>query len=241
MKPNRSGSARGCVVGGTVVLDGRPIVENCRRGRRHQFAGMVRLVEEAQIQKADAQRLADRIAGVLCPPWLGSRWSLSWCGCCSERSREAFAAGLAVLVIARPCAGSGNADGDDGGVRSGGTARDLPEGLSRVGGDSLRRHRGLRQDRNLTTGRLDVTTVTAAEGWEAAEIVAVAGAVETTSEHAVAMAIAAYAVKSAPLGAPGGCGGFPGVARNGSPDWLRAGASPWVAHRGSRAASRCPP
>ena len=85
-----------------------------------------------------------------------------------------------------------------------------------------------------------MTTVTAAEGWEAAEIVAVAGAVETASEHAVAMAIAAYAVKSAPW-RPGGWADFRALPGNGSPDWLRAGASPWVAHRGSRAASRCPP
>ena len=138
----------GCVVGGTVVLDGRLIVEAAAVGADTQFAGMVRLVEEAQIQKADAQRLADRIAGVLCPPWLGSRWSLSWCGCCSERSRGGvcrWAGGLGDRLPVR----AGLATPTAMMVASGrGTARDLPEGLSRVGGDSLRRHRGLRQDRN---------------------------------------------------------------------------------------------
>lgn len=55
------------VIGGTVVRDGRLIVEAAAVGADTQFAGVVRLVEEAQAQKADAQRLADRIAGVLCP------------------------------------------------------------------------------------------------------------------------------------------------------------------------------
>ncbi|MGB8402800.1 MAG: cation transporter, partial [Mycobacterium sp.] len=40
------------VVGGTVVLDGRLIVEAAAVGADTQFAGMVRLVEEAQAQKA---------------------------------------------------------------------------------------------------------------------------------------------------------------------------------------------
>ena len=55
------------VIGGTVVLDGRLVVEAAAVGADTHFAGMVRLVEEAQAQKADAQRLADRIAGVFVP------------------------------------------------------------------------------------------------------------------------------------------------------------------------------
>ncbi|HUL98593.1 MAG TPA: cation transporter, partial [Mycobacterium sp.] len=49
------------VVGGTAVLDGRLLVEAAAVGADTQFAGMVRLVDEAQAQKADTQRLADRI------------------------------------------------------------------------------------------------------------------------------------------------------------------------------------
>lgn len=191
----------GCVVGGTVVLDGRLIVEAAAVGADTQFAGMVRLVEEAQIQKADAQRLADRIAGVFVPAVVGIAvvtlvvWLLL-----GAQPGEAFAAGLAVLVIACPCA-LGLATP---------TAMMVASGRGAQLGIFLKGYRALEAIRSvdtvvfdktgtLTTGRLDVTTVTAAEGWEAAEIVAVAGAVETASEHAVAMAIAAYAVKSAPL------------------------------------------
>ncbi len=55
------------VVGGTVVLDGRLIIEATAVGADTQFAAMVRLVEEAQAQKARAQRLADRISAVFVP------------------------------------------------------------------------------------------------------------------------------------------------------------------------------
>ena len=67
---------------------------------------MVRLVEEAQAQKADAQRLADRIAGVFVPAVFviaalttAAGWLLAGAG-----ADRAFSAALAVLVIACPCA-----------------------------------------------------------------------------------------------------------------------------------------
>lgn len=191
----------GSVVGGTVVLDGRLIVEAAAVGADTQFAGMVRLVEEAQIQKADAQRLADRIAGVFVPAVVGVAvvtlgvWLLL-----GAPPGQAFSAGLAVLVIACPCA-LGLATP---------TAMMVASGRGAQLGIFLKGYRALEAIRSvdtvvfdktgtLTTGRLDVTTVTAAEEWDTAEIVAMAGAVEGASEHAVAMAIAAYAMKSAPL------------------------------------------
>ena len=74
MKPSRSRVNPGAsVIGGTVVLDGRLIVEAAAVGADTQFAGMVRLVEEAQAQKADAQRFADRIAAVFVPVRLRHR------------------------------------------------------------------------------------------------------------------------------------------------------------------------
>lgn len=191
----------GSVVGGTVVLDGRLIVEAAAVGADTQFAGMVRLVEEAQIQKADAQRLADRIAGVFVPVVVGiavvtlAVWLLL-----GAQPGQAFSAGLAVLVIACPCA-LGLATP---------TAMMVASGRGAQLGIFLKGYRALEAIRSvdtvvfdktgtLTTGRLDVTKVTAAEGWDTAGIVAMAGAVESASEHAVAMAIAAYATKSAPL------------------------------------------
>lgn len=94
------------MIGGTVVLDGRLVVEAAAVGADTHFAGMVRLVEEAQAQKADAQRLADRISGVFVPAvsaiaaLTAGGWLLAGAG-----AETAFSAALAVLVIAWvPCA-----------------------------------------------------------------------------------------------------------------------------------------
>lgn len=184
----------GTVIGGTVVLDGRLIVEAAAVGADTQFAGMVRLVEEAQIQKADAQRLADRIAGVFVPVVVAiavvtlAVWLLL-----GAQPGQAFSAGLAVLVIACPCA-LGLATP---------TAMMVASGRGAQLGIFLKGYRALEAIRSvdtvvfdktgtLTTGRLTVTAVTAADGWDTVEVVAVAAAVERASEHAVAVAIAAH-------------------------------------------------
>ncbi|MBI3691601.1 MAG: cation-translocating P-type ATPase, partial [Mycolicibacterium aromaticivorans] len=103
-KPSRAHPG-GPVVGGTVVLDGRLIVEAAAVGADTQFAGMVRLVEEAQAQKADAQRLADRIAGVFVPVVFGIAALTATCWWLAGADADrVFSAALAVLVIACPCA-----------------------------------------------------------------------------------------------------------------------------------------
>ena len=182
----------GRVIGGTVVLDGRLIVEAAAVGADTQFAGMVRLVEEAQAQKADAQRLADRIAGVFVPAVFviaaltAAAWLLSGAG-----ADRAFSAALAVLVIACPCA-LGLATP---------TAMMVASGRGAQLGIFLKGYRALEAIRavdtvvfdktgTLTTGHLAVTDVTAADGWCADEVLALAAAVEVASEHAVAVAIA---------------------------------------------------
>ena len=55
------------VLGGTVVVTGRLIVRATKVGGDTQLAHMVELVEQAQLQKAAVQRLADRISGVFVP------------------------------------------------------------------------------------------------------------------------------------------------------------------------------
>ncbi|TGD87019.1 copper-translocating P-type ATPase [Mycolicibacterium sp. CH28] len=182
----------GRVIGGTVVLDGRLIVEAAAVGADTQFAGMVRLVEEAQAQKADAQRLADRIAGVFVPAVfvIAALTAGAWLLAGADADR-AFSAALAVLVIACPCA-LGLATP---------TAMMVASGRGAQLGIFLKGYRALEAIRSvdtvvfdktgtLTTGHLAVTTVTAVEGWQTAEVLELAGAVEVASEHAVAVAIA---------------------------------------------------
>lgn len=185
----------GSVVGGTVVLDGRLIVEAAAVGVDTQFAGMVRLVEEAQTQKADAQRLADRIASVFVPCVfaISVLTAVAWLIVGGGTSR-AFAAALAVLVIACPCA-LGLATP---------TAMMVASGRGAQLGIFLKGHRALEATRavdtvvfdktgTLTTGRLTVSAVVAAGGWNGDAVLELAAAVESASEHAVGIAIAAAA------------------------------------------------
>ncbi len=181
------------VIGGTVVLDGRLIVEAAAVGADTHFAGMVRLVEEAQSDKADAQRLADRIAGVFVPAVFAvaaltaAGWLVAGAG-----ADKAFAAALAVLVIACPCA-LGLATP---------TAMMVASGRGAQLGIFLKGYRALEAIRTvdtvvfdktgtLTTGHLAVTAATPGDGWRSEEILALAAAVESGSEHAIATAILA--------------------------------------------------
>jgi cation-transporting P-type ATPase A/B len=189
------------VIGGTVVLDGRLIVEAAAVGADTHFAGMVRLVEQAQAQKADAQRLADRISGVFVPAVFviaaltAGGWLLAGGG-----AEKAFSAALAVLVIACPCA-LGLATP---------TAMMVASGRGAQLGIFLKGYRALEAIRTvdtvvfdktgtLTTGHLAVTAVTTADGISAGEVLALAAAVESGSEHAIATAIIAATDEHSPV------------------------------------------
>lgn len=181
------------VVGGTVVLDGRLIVEAAAVGPDTRFAGMVRLVAQAQTQKADAQRFADRIAAVFVPSVLAiaavaaTAWWLV-----DGNADRAVVAGIAVLVVACPCA-LGLATP---------TAMMVASGRGAQLGIFLKGHRALEVIRGvdtvvfdktgtLTTGKPTVTGVVAADGWDRDEVLATAAAVASASEHCVSRAIVA--------------------------------------------------
>ncbi|MDH6245951.1 heavy metal translocating P-type ATPase [Mycobacterium sp. OTB74] len=242
-KPVRA-SEGSSVVGGTVVLDGRLIVEAAAVGADTQFAGMVRLVEEAQAQKAQAQRLADRISSVFVPcvfaiaASTAAGWALSGAG-----ADKAFAAALAVLVIACPCA-LGLATP---------TAMMVASGRGAQLGIFLKGYRALEAIRavdtvvfdktgTLTTGRLAVTAVTVVDGWDPDQVLALAAAVESASEHAVAVAITTASPNPESVSdfqaAPGrGVTGVVGERRVkvGKPGWF-AGAVPAALTEGRRTA-----
>jgi cation-transporting P-type ATPase A/B len=179
------------VIGGTVALDGRLTVEAAAVGPDTQFAAMMRLVEKAQSGKANAQRLADRIAGVFVPVvfTLATLTTVTWLALSGDVDR-AISAGLAVLVIACPCA-LGLATP---------TALMVASGRGAQLGIFLKGHAALDAVRNIdtvvfdktgtiTTGQLSVTAVTPADGWDGDVVLRAAAAVEAASEHAVAIAI----------------------------------------------------
>ncbi|HET7739384.1 MAG TPA: heavy metal translocating P-type ATPase [Mycobacterium sp.] len=183
----------GSVIGGTVVLDGRLIIEAAAVGADTHFAGMVRLVEEAQAQKAAAQRLADRISGVFVPSVLALAvlTAIGWLLLTGDVDR-AVAAALAVVVIACPCA-LGLATP---------TAMMVASGRGAQLGIFLKGHQALEAIRNvdtvifdktgtLTTGRATVTAVIPSAGWDRSAVLDLATAVESGSEHVIAQAIVA--------------------------------------------------
>ena len=55
------------VIGGTIAVGGRLVVRATKVGLDTQLAHMVKLVEDAQNEKAGAQRLADRVASIFVP------------------------------------------------------------------------------------------------------------------------------------------------------------------------------
>ena len=217
------------VIGGTVVLDGRLIVEAAAVGADTQFAGMVRLVEEAQAQKADSQRLADRISAVFVPCVfaIAALTAIGWV-IAGAGADKAFASALAVLVIACPCA-LGLATP---------TAMMVASGRGAQLGIFLKGYRSLEAIRavdtvvfdktgTLTTGRLAVTEVTVTADRDRDAILALAAAVESAAEHAVAVAITAAAPEHddvTDFQATAGCGvsGVVGqrTVRVGKPAWI---------------------
>jgi cation-transporting P-type ATPase A/B len=217
------------VVGGTVVLDGRLIIEATAVGADTQFAAMVRLVEEAQAQKARSQRLADRIAAVFVPTVFviallaGAAWLVSGAG-----AERAFSVTLGVLVIACPCA-LGLATPTAMMVASG---RGAQLGIFIKGYRALETVHGVDtvvfdKTGTLTVGQLTVSTVTTTDGHDADEVLEIAAAVEAASEHAVGSAIVAASPDPAPVKefvAVAGCG-VSGVVHGrhvdvGKPSWV---------------------
>ena len=219
------------VVGGTVALNGRLVIEAAAVGPDTQLAGMVRLVEQAQSGKATAQRLADRIAGVFVPCVFAiavltcAGWLFVGAGV-----DHAVSAALAVLVIACPCA-LGLATP---------TALMVASGRGAQLGIFLKGHQALDATRDvdtvvfdktgtLTTGRLTVTAVTVATEWDRARVLAMAGAVESASEHPVSIAIVNELSPTIPVAADG----FRSVAGRGAAGWVdghrvEVGKPSWV-------------
>jgi Cu+-exporting ATPase len=180
------------VTGATINVGGRLVVEATRVGADTQLARMARLVEDAQNGKAAAQRLADRISAVFVPVvialalgtlgfWLGNGAGLT----------AAFTAAVAVLIIACPCA-LGLATPT---ALMVGTGRGAQLGILIKGPEVLESTRRvdtvvLDKTGTVTTGRMTLLAVHTAEGTDETEALRLAGALEHSSEHPIARAVA---------------------------------------------------
>lgn len=93
------------VTGGSVSLDGLLVIRTAVIGAETTLSRIIRMVEDAQIDKPEIQRLVDRVSAIFVPVvlvialitfigWVG--YSGSW--------EQAILNAVAVLVIACPCA-----------------------------------------------------------------------------------------------------------------------------------------
>ncbi|MFJ9542277.1 heavy metal translocating P-type ATPase [Streptomyces sp. NPDC101225] len=209
------------VTGATLNAGGRLVVEAGRVGADTQLARMAELVQDAQNGKAAAQRLADRISGVFVPVvialalatlgfWLADGAGLT----------AAFTAAVAVLIIACPCA-LGLATPT---ALMVGTGRGAQLGILIKGPEVLESTRKvdtivLDKTGTVTTGRMTLLAVHTAEGTDETQALRLAGALEHSSEHPIARAVAAGAVsRTGPLPAVEDFANVPGLGVQGVVD-----------------------
>ena len=189
------------VVGATISTSGRLIVRASAVGADTQLAQMARLVEEAQHGKAEVQRLADRISAVFVPIVIVIAFAtlVAWL-LTGHPLQAAFTAAVAVLIIACPCA-LGLATPT---ALLVGTGRGAQLGILIRGPqvlESTRRVDTIVLDKTgtVTQGRMSLVDVVAAPGVAVDEVLRLAGALESASEHPIAQAIATAAMQRGAL------------------------------------------
>ena len=158
------------------------------------LAQIVRLVKEAQQQKAPIQNLADKVASIFVPIVIGVAivTFIIWLVVTGD-IQTALIPAVAVLVIACPCA-LGLATPTAILV---GTGRGAKEGILIKSGEALERGRDLKvvmfdKTGTLTEGKPEVTDLVAKELSEK-EVLAIAAGLESSSEHPLAKAVLDHA------------------------------------------------
>ncbi|HUY10405.1 MAG TPA: heavy metal translocating P-type ATPase [Candidatus Dormibacteraeota bacterium] len=181
------------VLGGTVVVTGRVIVRATKLGGDTQLAHMVDLVEQAQLQKASVQRLADRISAVFVPTvMVGAILTFTAWMVLSGSVELAFSSALALLIIACPCAL---------GLATPAALR-VASGRGAQLGIFFKGHQGLETSRTVDTvvldktgtvtqGKMELADLETVPGVERSTLLHSVGSLEQASEHAIAAALTA--------------------------------------------------
>jgi Cu+-exporting ATPase len=194
------------VIGGTINRTGAFRYRATTLGASSTLAQIVRLMREAQGSRAPIQRLADRISAVFVPVVISlaiATFAIWFVAADSAPGVRAFAAAVAVLIIACPCA-MGLAVPTAVMVATG---KGAELGVLIKGGEALQRAGSLDtvvldKTGTVTEGRPAVTDVVVLGGRSESELRALAGAVERQSEHPLADAIVGTArERSVTLGA----------------------------------------
>jgi P-type Cu+ transporter len=209
------------VSAGTITLTGRLVVKAVEVGADTQLAHLIRLVDRAQAEKAAIQRLADRVSGVFVPLVLAAA-ALTLAGwlIAGSAPEHAFSAGLAVLIIACPCA-LGLATPA---ALMAACGRGAQLGIFVKGHQALESSGSidtvvLDKTGTVTSGQMTLTGLRAVPGISRADLLRYAGAVEHASEHAIAAAISAAAfAEEGPLPQADGFLALPGLGARGEVD-----------------------
>jgi Cu+-exporting ATPase len=187
------------VIGGSINRTGAFRLSATTLGSDSVLARMVKLMRDAQGSRAPVQRLADRISAVFVPVVLQIAvvTFLAWYLVADQApAMRAFAAAVAVLIIACPCA-MGLAVPTALMVATG---KGAEAGVLIKGGEALQRAGDLDvvvldKTGTVTEGRPTVTDLVPAAGAavEPAELLRLVASLETASEHPLAAAIVEHA------------------------------------------------
>lgn len=205
------------VTGGTMNGAGAIVVRTTAIGASSVLAQIVRLMQDAQASRAPIQHLADRVAAVFVPVVAGLALltvAVWWIFGGETGAVRAFANGVAVLIIACPCA-MGLAVPTAVMVATG---RGAESGVLIKGGEVLQRTADVDtvafdKTGTLTLGRPVVTEVRATRpDVTELDVLRFAAAVAGRSEHPLSAAIAAEAARRGlDLPAPEAFTSTPGV------------------------------
>jgi len=180
------------VVGATINRSGSIKVSTTQTGKDSVLAGIIKMVEDAQGIKPPIQRLADKISNVFVPTvvTIALITFLVWYLVLKASFVFAFTAGIAVLVIACPCALGlatptaimvGSGVGLNRGILFKSAA--VLEGIAKV--DAI----GFDKTGTLTKGKPEVTDLLTYAGYTSKDLLKIAAAGEKPSIHPLAQAI----------------------------------------------------
>lgn len=180
------------VFSGTINGASAIEIEVTRRSTDSTLARVVKMVSEAETRKSATQRFTDKFERIFVPAVLVLAFLLlfAWV-VIDEPFRDSFYRAMAVLVAASPCA---LAIATPSAVLSG-IARAARGGVLIKGGAPLEELGSLNamafdKTGTLTEGRPQITDVIAVDGTDEQELLRVAVAVESLSDHPLAAAIA---------------------------------------------------
>ena len=189
---------------GTLNTTGTFVFRVTEVGQSTLLARIIRMVEDAQGSKAPIQALADRISAVFVPTVLGFAVLMVFVWLFfgtpvygfSQSVSFAFLSFVGILVIACPCAlGLATPTSIIVGVGKGAKEGILVKDAETL--EQLSRAQVVVIDKTgtLTRGNPELISIRTESGYEEAQILAIATALETHSEHPIAQAFIRFATK----------------------------------------------